>query len=70
MTTKEIRESNSRQRQAIAKELAIWTDKIPKTPEEIAFVKQEIDKCQGLLKDLNKGRAKQVAWARGDFKGV
>ena len=61
------KDSISKKRQELYKQLAIWQEKTPRTTEQSVFVKAEIAKLNKCLREIDAGRSKQIAWARGDF---
>ena len=70
------RQSRSKLRQALNKELEVWDQRVkdmeiaqilkaPGVAEKLLFVKQEQAKLQRKLKDLDRGFGRQRAWSQG-----
>jgi hypothetical protein len=71
MKTKEERENNSRKRQNISKETAVWVQKIkdleshPERKSDLDFAKAELKKCRAVMQMLNIGEKRQRFWVSG-----
>jgi len=70
------RESRSRERQSVAKQLAVWVQREKDmevaasrresgVPEKVIFIRQEQAKLRKTLRILDRGVSIQRAWANG-----
>jgi hypothetical protein len=71
MKTKAERESSSKKRQKVGREMAVWAQKIkdleprPERGPALAFARAELKKCRAAMQRLNIGEKRQRCWASG-----
>jgi hypothetical protein len=71
MKTKAERESSSKKRQKVGREMAVWAQKIkdlephPERDPALDFAKAELKKCRDAMQRLNIGEKRQRCWASG-----
>ena len=70
------RDSRSKKRQALCKELGVWDQRekdmevavtlgVPGVPEKVKFIRQEQAKLRKALRALDRGFTRQRAWSQG-----